>query len=384
MPLVFVHGVATRMNDAYRAEVVQRDALFKKLVMGDDALVINPYWGDGGAKFDPDMPWLPSASGNEAYGAGASAMTSLNLGRLSQRDGAQAVDLAIGAMLQKDLDEAVQKRMPALAARKASIGLALAAGDYLRRVAPGDEPVGIPALASDDNFQFAAALESELSVDEGTETFGAVGDAIMSGRGQCGGWIANGASDIALSSKREDASRMMTFFLGDVFVYLRGRDIQGAEGVGERLFAPIVDSLVSAWTAKKESGGPLVVVGHSLGGVLLYDLLTDDAVLKTLRDRAPGFEIDLLATVGSQAGFFAGMKLFKGKSGSGGKLAKPGVAKSWHNVFDYTDVFSFLAKPLFHDVADYSYDTVVDLVAAHTTYFKRPSFYQRLKARLPQ
>ena len=46
MPLVFVHGVATRPSAEYKAAVKQRDALFRSLVfMRDDVAIHNPDWG---------------------------------------------------------------------------------------------------------------------------------------------------------------------------------------------------------------------------------------------------------------------------------------------------------------------------------------------------
>ena len=50
MPLVFVHGVATRQTPQYQAAVAQRDTLFKRLVMGQDQTVFDPDWGSGGVK----------------------------------------------------------------------------------------------------------------------------------------------------------------------------------------------------------------------------------------------------------------------------------------------------------------------------------------------
>jgi hypothetical protein len=51
MPLVFVHGVATRQTPEYRALVEQRDTLFKRLVMGEDDQIFDPDWGSNGVSF---------------------------------------------------------------------------------------------------------------------------------------------------------------------------------------------------------------------------------------------------------------------------------------------------------------------------------------------
>ena len=384
MALVFVHGVATRPSPEYLAEVAQRDALFQRLVPKAGSTVLNPDWGSHAAQFSADLPWLPTPIGNEAFGAPGDtpAPLTLSLGGLAQRDVATAVDLTIAAMLEARLQDAVRRREPKEAADSKSIDLARAAAAYLDQKAPDETPLGISALQTSDNTVFAAALESQLRQTGTLEAYGGIGDAIKSGFQTLGGWIGAGLSDAALRFKRAQLSRLVAFFLGDIFVYLRERETAGEEGVQERLFRPIIDDLVKGWLARRDDKEPLVVVGHSLGGVLLIDLLTDPSCIARLAAEAPGFRIDLLTTVGSQPGFFADLQLYKGKPQAGGRLEKPPSVSAWRNVFDYTDIFSFLTKPAFNDVADLSYDTAVDLFAAHTSYFKRPSFYQRLGRRL--
>jgi hypothetical protein len=63
-------------------------------------------------------------------------------------------------------------------------------------------------------------------------------------------------------------------------------------------------------------------------------------------------------------------------------LKRPDSVTHWLNVYDYTDVFSFLCAPFFEGVLDFGYDTKIDLFEAHSAYFKRPSFYKRLEIRL--
>jgi len=197
---------------------------------------------------------------------------------------------------------------------------------------------------------------------------------------ELGGWIGNAASDAVLRAKRADLSKAVTYFLGDIFVYLKQRDVEGAQGVRERLFEPILKDLIVAAKAPRAAGEPFVVIGHSLGGVLLYDILTDDACRRRLNHEAPGFKIDALLTVGSQPGFFADLKMYGDRGGE--RFPKPESVACWMNVYDFTDVFSFLCAPAFSDVEDFGYDTSVDLLQAHSAYFKKPSFYKRLQLRL--
>lgn len=384
MPLVFVHGVATRPTNEYLAEVAQRTALFKSMVLNSAATVLNPNWGSGAVNFTQTLPWLPKPDGNQGFGAAGGSVGGggqIGLSVIAQGDVAQAVDLAIAGVLEQAILDAAAAGEPELAAGK-NVALAKAAGSYIEAKAPGDTPAGEAALAGGDDAAFAVALEQQLSQMPGVEAYGGIGDAIADGFKAIGGWLGNGASDLLLRAKRADLSKGVAFFLGDIFVYLHERDVAGPTGVQVRLFKPIVDDLIAAFKAPRGDREPFVVVGHSLGGVLLYDILTDPACLTRLAAEAPGFKIDLLATVGSQPGFFADLQLYRGKPATGGKLARPASVAVWYNVFDYTDVFSFLAVPAFDGVEDFGYDTAVDVLAAHTAYFKRPSFYQRLRKRL--
>src|SRR5690242_13899009 len=73
MPLVFVHGVRVRAGPDYAKDVVARDALFRRFALSAFAtdprkvLILNPYWGDLGAKFFWDHASLPH-SDTEVFG----------------------------------------------------------------------------------------------------------------------------------------------------------------------------------------------------------------------------------------------------------------------------------------------------------------------------
>lgn len=380
MPLVFVHGVATRQKPEYVAEVAQRDALFRRLVLNPDAVVLNPDWGSQGVAFSPGLPWLPKALGNEAFGVQRPAGAQVGLSELAQRDAAEAVDLAVAASLDEAIEAAANAGFPEDAAG-ASVDLCAAAAAYLEREGATDMKIGVGALNAGPDEAFLEALSRQLKPEDGVEAFGPI-DALQRGLDRIEDWVVNAVSDGALSLARRPGSAFAALFLGDVFVYLRNRDTVGADGVRERLFKPILEDLVAAAKASRSEGEPFVVIGHSLGGVILYDLLSDQSCLATLQQAAPGFKVDLLVTVGSQPGFFADLQLYADKPAANGRLDRPGVVDQWLNVFDFTDVFSFLAEPMFNGVEDFSYDSVVGPVAAHTAYFKRPSFYQRLRRRL--
>ncbi len=352
MPLVFVHGVSTRPSAEYAAAVEQRNTLFRSLVFKmADATIVNPNWGSFGVEFGEDLPWLPYPTGNEAFNAsgdggeaalGAEALDGrLDLGALASIDTEQAVDLVAMAALDAAIRDATALGVPGAAAKGEAVELAEAGAAYLeaKGTVTEDKPVAVPALAANTNAQFADALESEIEQAQGDiQTFG-IGDRIRSAIGYLSRLVGNGASDAVLKLSRRDLSRGVSFFLGDVFVYLRGRDNAGDDGTRARIFKPILDALVEGAKAPRAVGEPFIVVGHSLGGVILYDMLTDPETRAEL-EAALGepIQIDALFTVGSQPGFFADLGLYPGgRPPAGSKLKIPDGVASWMNVFRQTN-----------------------------------------------
>ena len=62
----------------------------------------------------------------------------------------------------------------------------------------------------------------------------------------------------------------ITLFVGDAFSYLRSREKYGPE-------CPIVNEIGKALTAAQQqrtAQDPLIVIGHSMGGVIAYDVIS--------------------------------------------------------------------------------------------------------------
>ena len=141
-----------------------------------------------------------------------------------------------------------------------------------------------------------------------------------------------------------------------------------------------MEALRNAQAKKTEEDGKLIVICHSFGGEILYDILTHFD---------PTLQIDCFITVGSQVGLFEEMKLYiESKPSSNGpppvKIRPPACVKRWLNVFDLNDVLSYRVEPVFEGVSDFAYDTGYSTLGAHGGYFQRPSFYRRLAARLSE
>lgn len=114
----------------------------------------------------------------------------------------------------------------------------------------------------------------------------------------------------------------------------------------------------------------MVVVGHSLGGIIALDTLV----------AAPLPHVQLLVTVGSQGPFLY-------ESGALPGLAHPEPlprhVPDWLNVYDRRDLLGYLGAGLFPDrVTDVEVDNRQPFPAAHSAYWTNPAVYREIAARL--
>jgi hypothetical protein len=127
-------------------------------------------------------------------------------------------------------------------------------------------------------------------------------------------------------------------------------------------------------------GEPLVVVTHSMGGQIVYDLVTHflPAIKSDLR-------VDFWCATASQVGLFEEMKLFKlhspdysKKTGKKSPIPERRYLGWWWSVWDHNDFLSYTGAPIFEGIDDESYNSGVSLVEAHGEYLLRPSFHRKL------
>jgi pimeloyl-ACP methyl ester carboxylesterase len=147
-----------------------------------------------------------------------------------------------------------------------------------------------------------------------------------------------------------------------------------------KIVTVVLDAIKRAQSAASDEDPRLLLVGHSMGGIILYDIVSHFA---------PDLRVDALITVGSQVGVLEEAKVFQASdpgvpSPAQPKVAMPGMVAHWINVFDLNDPASFLVAPLFDGAADYRFESGLSPRAAHSAYFVRPSFYQRLHERLAE
>lgn len=121
--------------------------------------------------------------------------------------------------------------------------------------------------------------------------------------------------------------------------------------------------------------GPVVVVGHSLGGIALVDLLALRAGAGDALRSVP-----LLVTVGSQAPYLHELGALVGLSPG---EALPAGFPQWLNIFDRQDLLSYLAEPVFPEdprVRDFEVRTRQPFPVSHSAYWKQPALFERIGA----
>lgn len=390
MPLVFIHGVSTREDARYRKSQKVRDGLFRKFVLAQlagshPATIKNPYWGQFGARFYWDHASLPAqqyqafGSGTSVYdevatdvGAGLDLPPERFLSELARVSLARAVDALWAAAAFTDADEDPD----ALAAS------GWAAAQY---VAANPTPAWLQQVRTDDEFMDRLLVEIDrwapaAATPPGVESFGirAVWNRVKTAGQHLLGAAAGLALNPAVPLVRPWLHHRVSLFTGDVFEYLTQRGEPGAEGDIVRV---VCDDLTDAAAATGRDGDDkLIVVAHSMGGNIAYDVLTHFL---------PELKCDLLLTVGSQVGLFEELKLFRSSdrsvpSANAKTVPKPRNVVRWINVMDRNDVLAYATSRIFADSEDMAFDTETHPFSAHSMYFYRPHFHQRLNARLQE
>jgi hypothetical protein len=386
MPIVFVHGVNNRSNDEYRDNEIGRHEFLREIVapaLGlspNDVCIENPYWGGNGVKFSWSMAVLPDAEESyEKFGAKGDAEAFGRTVELvaksppieggvverARADFAETVDLLYGAALAgagtpEDANAIAKSYLQAIAYVKSRPDL-----DWLD-------------TAADENF--ADLLNYHVHKDDDEESMGGGGllDKLKEGLSRLVNAIPAAGTERLTKLARKKLNATVTRFAGDAFVYLANRGEPGKEGP---IVAEVLKSLKTANDAKTAKDNKLVVIAHSFGGEIIYDILTRFW---------PELEVDCLITVGSQVGLFEEMKLYLASDAKipahypDGKVPMPLKLKRWLNVFDMNDVWSYRVTPVFDGAQDFEYDTGYSTLQAHGGYFMRPSFYVRLAARLKE
>jgi hypothetical protein len=176
--------------------------------------------------------------------------------------------------------------------------------------------------------------------------------------------------------RREYGYQAMLFF-GDVFEYLR-RGQGNAESLGS-IAETVAKGIKAGAGIAKLKHEPLVVVTHSFGSAIFYDLMTSTDLAE--------IPVQLWVMAGAQVSLFAEMAIYrKNPDTHPGTLPKPPNVRTWLNFYHDADLFSFHAEPVFGKTAvrDIRMPGKQSLLAAHSAYFTEPFFYQEIAKTLQE
>jgi hypothetical protein len=246
---------------------------------------------------------------------------------------------------------------PLGAAAARAIVATLRARAFQRAGADGAE---LPALCLDGAVRDAltATVTGQLAGSDTEEVFGLPEDIL--------GPLARRLATRAAMRRRAQLMDPLSDFVRDIAFYTqRGEEIR--DYLAKEIRAHAGDR-------------PVVVLGHSLGGIIAVDLLADPAVL---RGSAP-LPVDLLVTVGSQAPFLFLLDALAHLRPNGRTPPEPFLP--WVNVFNRQDLLSFCAGRVFPDspgIVDTEVDAGVPFPESHSAYWGRRELYEVLGSHWP-
>ncbi|MEZ6063577.1 MAG: hypothetical protein R3C19_24775 [Planctomycetaceae bacterium] len=394
MAIVFVHGVNNRAGAAYAAEVASRKRFLQRhfsgagvdgKLLGNPVGVTSPYWGDLGVTFNWNMASLPKSKLQALGGAGGTdeaALIALVRDALPGEIGPEPLT----ALAKHDFRAAVDV-ISELAINSAQQGSEAQVAEFIVAIAEyadaNPQPDWIAGIQNDQSL--LTTLEDKVKQQSGVQSLG-VGAAL--GKLKMGamklkqaaqnlaGSALDKAGDFAstklLARSRASLNETLGRFFGDVFVYFNSRGDRSSPGQIPQRIIQAFDDAKAATPSE-----PLVIVAHSLGGVISYDILSHFR---------QDLHVDLFITVGSQVAHFEEMKLYHSSDRSVGppnKVAKPQNVARWINVYDEVDIFAYGLDGVFDGFdLDLPYDTRTYVIKAHGAYWEQADFYRRLRARV--
>lgn len=182
------------------------------------------------------------------------------------------------------------------------------------------------------------------------------------------------------TSLRRPVEDFVPVFLGDVMTYVATRGTAQAPGP---IVARVLAGLDAAAFAAESRGEPLVVLTHSMGGQVVYDIVTH--FLPRLPEHR-GVRIDFWCAAASQVGYFEELGLFlesEPDRGPGPTAYPPSEhLGGWWNVWDHADLLSFRAEGIIDGVDDSAFFAAGTLATDHYRYLRNVDFYRTLAGKV--
>jgi hypothetical protein len=405
MPVVFVHGVNNRKEDpGYTAGQRLAERFLKKhltnaKIAGKALGTVSPrfpYWGDLATRFSWDMASLPTGQINAlgAPGIEEDLRPLIAIYRDVLPDPKSAQNEPLLVLARRSFPQSVRV-ITDLLLRSATAADADRVADFICAAQAYAEANPVPpwlaGISTDAQFINRLVTETKTaSAAAGVQTLGGfdfILNPLAAAAAKLKGAVIAAASTVLdktgdfastklLAWGRRPLNAVLGRFFGDVFVYLDERGDKDAPGaIPQRILGEIDQA-----RADGPAGDPLIIIGHSLGGVITFDLLSHFR---------PDIEVDLFVSVGSQVSHFEEIKRFKTSNPAIPSPAQmltptPPNIKRWINVFDEVDIFAYACDKVFERVIDFQYDTETYTIKAHGAYFVQDRFYSRLRARMDQ
>jgi hypothetical protein len=366
MPIVFVHGVSVRETDPdYEASWQQLQRMLREWI----APVIAPdpqnvaismaYWGDAGAYFawnGASFPWRTPGSGPPPVAPPPEPVAPPVSGA------ARTVTAVLPPLPEpgESAPAASPASMPAELGPPDSAGAPPFWQTLLARRAPG---------AGSDAGAITAPNPAAWLANMGDYL-----ETVVSGTARLSGAMTGRM----LVEVRKSLANLVTVFFADVFTYLVYRGTAAAPGP---IPARVLDTLaVAARNARERGGEPLIVLSHSMGGQVIYDIVT--GFLPSI----PWYgdiRIDFWCATASQVGLFEELKLFLASrpaygAAQGNRVPFPDrrYLGGWWNVWNPNDFLSYPAAAIIEDVDDEAYASGVFATRAHDGYLRQTGFFQ--------
>ena len=420
MPIVYVHGVGTRATAAdYQRSWAEIEAFLRRYVAPtftdrpDDVSIENAYWGDVAAAPSlggisrPRGPLLGMGAEAELAAGADPASLALMTEFSAALSAAEAADpnpqdpVGLGSRLTASgltapVDGVPGPSLDALSPTELS--------DVLVAAMPPVEQSTSWAVAADEVAHDRETRSQLTGLDQSEQLAVLLSRVEERYAGPGGGLVGQGAGpwrsmwearlgesfsrfshapgfvlSRALAEVRGPLNDAVTRFFGDVFVYLAARGRAGAPGP---IPARVLAALRRADAGRLVPDEPMVLLTHSMGGQIAFDLVT--SILPAEAD-AERLRIDFWCATASQVGLFTELGLFlDSPPAADGPRPRPdrSTLGYWWNVWDHNDFLSYSAAGVVEGVDDEAYSSGLSVLGAHSGYLQRPTFYRRFADKL--